>query len=86
MIRNMYAIVTEMNEDEKVAYPVPFENDEMAKLWFNTHLASTPMMRQAPDQYSLMLIGSWDSTSGTIIQDPKKHLKIIMKGANPYGN
>lgn len=80
MKRKMYSIVKKLNKDETIAYPIIFENDDMAKLWFNTHMSTDLMMKQAPEAYALMRIGTWNSVTGEITQDPNDDRKIILEG------
>lgn len=77
MILKLFGIRKELNKENMVSEPVPFETEEMAKLYFETHLRETPMMRTNPEAYSLVVMGTLDTTSGTIIGIKPE---IIMKG------
>lgn len=81
MIYNMYAIYDRLNG---YTSPIPFINEELAIRYFKDHMIGNPTIRNTPEDFNLSYMGTFDTESGTYIQD-KKTIKIVKKGVDFFG-
>lgn len=63
MIMNMYSI-----KDAKSDFgaPVPIQDNEMAKRWFDNQVKTTPFLNNYPEDFALYNLGTFDTETGKI--------------------
>lgn len=81
----MYSVHDNL-KDGGFAPPIPFTNEEMAKRYFRTLTNRTPEMEDNKKDYSLYYLGTFDTESGTYIQDPGRDIKVVMEGVEVNGS
>lgn len=81
MIMRMYSIHDKLNG---YTTPIPINTDELAIRYFKDHFIGNPTIRNSPEDFAICYMGTFDSESGTYIQD-KESFKIIRKGVEENG-
>lgn len=81
MIMKMYSIHDKLNG---YTTPIPFNSEDLAKRYFKDHFIGNPTIRNSPEDFSIAYMGTFDTESGTFIQEPDS-IKIIRKGIEENG-
>lgn len=82
MIFKMYSV-----RDELRGYhaPIPFENEELAKRWFDDRMNQDNIMHDHPEDFNLYYMGTFDNESGTYVMMPAD-IKRVVKGVDCIGS
>ena len=76
MKQNLYVIHD--NKANHYDTPVPSHNDATIMRWFAQSIDAVPMMRMCPNDFSLYLVGTFDTETGFI--DARESLLFVCSG------
>ena len=66
MTINLYAIKDELNG---FTSPIPFMKEELVKRYLKDQYMSNPTISNSPKDFSIWLIGSYDTETGTLTSE-----------------
>lgn len=83
MIMKMFSIHDRLNG---YTPPIPFLSQDLAERYFKDQYIGNPTVRNTPEDFNLVYMGTFDIDSGTFIQDPQRDITIVKKGVEINGN
>ena len=81
MIIDLYAIKDELNG---FTSPIPFMKEEMAKRYLKDQYMSNPTISNSPKDFSIWLIGTYDTDEGKISGGNKGKMPVLIERAENY--